>query len=112
MNSALQRSIVLVLVLNAVRPQKLAFAIHFTLQHVLRQQVPADETGEHMVLRLLRSRSQTQSCFRIVALVHRSPLPDVGHDHASQNAGQLCCLFIEAVAFERDVIEMIQRSSR
>ena len=42
----------------------------FALQHILHQQIPADKSGEDMVLRLLSSWSESLASVRIVALVH------------------------------------------
>jgi hypothetical protein len=82
-------------------------ALNLALQHVLNQQIPADESRENVILCLLRSGSQSLSGLRVVALVHRSPLVNIGEHQPSQNTSQLRRFAVEAVALEGEEVEVV-----
>src|ERR1017187_2702918 len=78
-----------------------------TLQNILNQQIPSDEAGKNVVFRLLRGGSQAFASFGVVALMHRSPLVNIGEHQASQNAGQLRRFVVEAVTLEGKEVQVV-----
>src|ERR1019366_1348009 len=69
----------------------------FALQHVLGEEVPADEAGEFLVGRLLDLGGEAVAGFGVVVLVHGTPLGNVAVKNRRQGDGEPAGFGAEAV---------------
>ena len=82
--------------------------LHFTLQHVLRQQVPSNESGELAVPRLRNRGREAFAGLRAVVFVHGTPLRNIAVKNSRQRNRKPARFLAKPITPQRNPIKKVR----